>query len=216
MYFNTSSNRANYSFSGLNAENSCCTTPDPGVAGNITSAPLFLDFAAGNLRLQSNSPCINSGNNTWVASAIDLDDSPRVLGGTVDIGAYEFPLAASPFSTWLQQYGLPADGSADLADFDHDGLNNWQEWTAGTNPTNSSSVLKITSAIRTNNPAGTLVSWASQNGRTYYVQRSIGLTPPAFSTVQDNIIGHAGVTSFTDTNVAGPGPFFYRIGVKLP
>ena len=216
LYFNTASNGPNYNFPGPNALNSCCTTPDPGAAGNITSAPLFVDFAAGNLRLQSNSPCINSGNNTWVYSAIDFDNSPRVAGGTVDIGAYEFPVSASPYSTWLQHYGLLGDGSADYSDADHDGLNNWQEWIAGTNPTNALSVLKITSATHANDLAGTLVTWSSQNTRTYYVQRSVALSPAAFATIQDNIAGQAGLTSFTDTNAVGLGPFFYRVGVKSP
>jgi hypothetical protein len=32
--------------------------PTNGV-GNITNAPLFVDYTHGNLRLQSNSPCVN-------------------------------------------------------------------------------------------------------------------------------------------------------------
>jgi hypothetical protein len=215
LYFNTATNGANYYLSAQSPLNYCCTTPDPGGVGNITSPPLFVNSAAGNLRLQNNSPCINSGNNAGVSGPVDLDGNPRVLSGTVDMGAYEFQGAGSIISyAWLQQYGMPTDGSADFADPDHDGLNNYQEWVAGTNPTDASSVLKITSA--TDSPAGFVVTWESQNTRMYYLQRSAALTHSGFSTIQDNIIGQAGTTSYTDANALGPGPFFYRVGVHSP
>jgi hypothetical protein len=59
---------------------------------NITDqAPGFVDPGAGNFRLRHGSPCIDAGVNLdWMAGAVDLDGSNRVVGGAVDLGAYEF------------------------------------------------------------------------------------------------------------------------------
>ncbi len=210
-FYNTaSSSGANYDG---NTANYCCTMPLPtsGVA-NITNAPLFVDYAGGNLRLQSNSPCINSGNNAYVSGTTDLDGNPRIVSGTVDIGAYEYQGTGSVISyAWLQQYGLPTDGTADFADPDHDGLNNWQEWICGTCPTNALSVLRLLSPSITSTNA--TVSWQSVAGVNYFLERSANLTSP-FMLLATNIVGQAGTTSYGDTNGAGPGPFFYRVGVK--
>jgi hypothetical protein len=119
-------------------------TPLPRGIGNITLAPLFVDQAGGNLRLQSNSACINAGKNAYVADSTDLDGNPRIVGGTVDIGAYEFQTPSPMISyAWLQQYGLLTDGSADYTGPDGDGLNNWKEWRCLTDPTNALSVLRL-------------------------------------------------------------------------
>jgi hypothetical protein len=56
----------------------------------------FVDLAAGDFHLQPNSPCINAGNNSFVAASTDLDGGPRILGGIVDIGAYEFHSSHAP------------------------------------------------------------------------------------------------------------------------
>jgi parallel beta-helix repeat protein len=140
----------------------CCTTPFPGGVGNITNEPLFVNLAGGDFHLQSNSPCINSGNNAYVSSATDLDGNPRIVGGTVDIGAYEYQTPTSIISyAWLDQYGLPTDGSADYADLDGTGFTVYQDWIAGLNPTNALSVLAMLPPAPTNNPAGLVVSWES-------------------------------------------------------
>jgi hypothetical protein len=77
-----------YNVSGGTVSYSCA----PGLtgAGNITNAPSFVDAVNSNYRLAANSPGINAGiNQSWMAGALDLEGRPRILGGTVDMGAYE-------------------------------------------------------------------------------------------------------------------------------
>ena len=193
VYLNTAEDGANYfddppDYSlGLDH---CCTVPiPPNGDGNINQAPLFVDFAHGNLRLQPNSPCINAGNNIYAPVGQDLDGNPRIVGGTVD--------------------------SADYADSDDDGMNNWQEWIAGTDPTNAASALRMLAPSGVTNGPGVNVSWQSVSGISYFIERSTNLTnQPAFSLLQTNIPGQPGTTTYTDTSAVGAGPFFYRVGVS--
>jgi len=193
----------------------CCTTPLPtnGV-GNITNAPLFLDEVGGDLRMQPTSPCINAGRNALAPSEADLDGAPRIVGGTVDIGAYEFQSPSSLLSyAWAQQYSLPTDGSVDFIDNDGDGANNWQECRSDTNPTNALSVLRMFDA--TNSASGLHVTWQSVSTRSYFLERAtnFGDVPP-FHTIATNITGESGAKTYTDTSATNGGRYFYRVGVE--
>jgi PKD repeat protein len=67
-----------------------CTSNVVSGAGNITNAPLFVNRAAGDFRLMPKSPCINAGLMAgWTAGDADLDGHPRIVGGMVDMGAFE-------------------------------------------------------------------------------------------------------------------------------
>jgi len=196
--------------------NYCCTTPLPSSGvGNFTNAPLFVDAANGDLHLQSNSPCINSGLNAYAPAGPDLDGLPRIVGGTVDVGTYEFQSPQSAISyAWLQKYHLPTDGSADFTDPDGDGRNNWQEWRCLTDPTNALSVLGV--LLKTQGSNQVTLSWQSVAGVNYFLERTTNVAGPlpVFMPVAQDLLGQPGVTSFTDTNTEGITSLFYHVGVK--
>jgi PKD repeat protein len=214
IYDNTagSGSGPNHSESTLNH---CCTTPLPtNGAGNIINAPLFVDQATGNLRLQTNSPCVDAGHNAYASGATDLDGNPRIVRLRVDMGAYEYQGAGlSPFIAWLLHYGMPTDGSADFTDSDDDRLNNWQEWLADTNPTNAQSVLRIQSAAP--GPPVT-VQFTSSSNRLYTLLACTNLAAPIWAPVPDqtDVPGVGGLDALRHTNAVPPR--FYKLGVRLP
>jgi hypothetical protein len=136
LYFNTATNGANYDSSST--LNYCCTTPLPtNGLGNITNAPLFVNFAAGDYRLRPDSPCIDAGTNLAGLISTDILGLPRLMDGNddgmarVDMGAYEFNpyrfaptlhLSASGFQFTV--YGEPnrsvrIERSRDLVNWEH-------------------------------------------------------------------------------------------------
>jgi hypothetical protein len=220
IYNNTVTNFSlTYAEFGINLRNCCTygTLPSSGSYGNITNVPLFVN-AGSDFHLQSNSPCINAGNNAFVSIATDFDGNPRIQGGTVDMGAYEYQTPTSVISyAWLQQYGLPSDGSVDFADLDGTAFDVYQDWVAGLNPTNPASILAMLPPAPTNSASGVTVSWQSVTNIPYLLQRSTNLSiQPPFSTIQSNITGQAGTTSYTDTSAMNDIPYFYRVGVQVP
>jgi len=214
LYYNTASASGDNYYTGGSVFYSCTTPVPPYNAGNFTNAPLFVDTNGwSNLRLQSNSPCINAGNNDYAARSTDLDGNPRVVGGTVDVGAYEFQSPQSLISyVWLQSYGQPADGSADFIDLDGDGMNNWQEWRAGTDPTNSLSVLRMLTPAAS--APGVKASWQSVSGVYYILERGTNCSMPASFVPLALSFGNGGTNSYWDTNAVGAGPFFYRVRLR--
>ena len=69
--------------------------------GNIDADPCFVEpgywdangvWVDGDYHLLADSPCINAGDPNYIAepNETDLDGKPRVIGGRIDMGAYEF------------------------------------------------------------------------------------------------------------------------------
>jgi Tol biopolymer transport system component len=119
---------------------------------------------------------------------------------------------------WMDLYfghsrAQAGDNSRAQDDADGDGQTNWQEWLAGTSPRDPTSALRLVAV--TASTSGVALTWQSASGANYFVQRDADLSSePGFVSIQSNIVGRAGVTSFTDTNATPRGKGFYRVGVQ--
>jgi hypothetical protein len=82
----------------------CCTTPLPTEGGgNLTYPPLFADVTGGDFHLQPDSHCINVGSTPAASGSTDLAGNPRIVGGEVDMGTYEYQ-SAQPL-LWIAPAG---------------------------------------------------------------------------------------------------------------
>ena len=182
-------------------------------------------FVAGTYQLAPGSLGIDVGDNAAVQGTADLAGNPRILNGTVDMGAYEFvPQAILPDEDgdgipdeWENDHGLSASVSnAPTADSDGDGRPDVDEYVADTHPTNGASFFPM--VVVTNPPAGAMVLVVNptSTARVYGVRWTTNLLsiPQLWTLVPPEKTGTGAAVSFTVTN-DGPGRI-YRTGVRLP
>ena len=120
VYYNTAPDGSNYG-TGYSPVvlNYCCTAPLPTLRRTAISPTRRCSWMTpgGNFRLQSNSPCINAGQQRLRSGSHRPGWPPahrRRHGGH---GRLRVPRPGSANSyAWLQQYGMPTDGSADSLD----------------------------------------------------------------------------------------------------
>ncbi len=164
---------------------------------------------------------------TWKQRAYDTNTASYLYVATTNVFSYT---AVNRFQDsvgdgipdfWRAQY-FGGDGtttnafSCAAADPDSDGMNNYQEYAAGMNPTNGASVFRIQSV--TNSAAGLTFWFQSAWGRNYTLYSTTNPTSGAWTAVpsQPTILGDGGVDALADSATGTNGQRFYRIGVQLP
>ena len=121
---------------------------------------------------------------------------------------------------WKQAHGLNPlsnsgnDGAA--GDPDGDGMNNLQEYLAGTDPQNAASKFQIVSVVKTNGNDIRL-DWTVVGGHSYVVQTAVGIVGSEITGFADvsGVIAVGGTgegqTNWVHAGGAGDAARFYRV-----
>jgi len=101
---------------------------------------------------------------------------------------------------------LARDGAGD---FDGDGLTDRQEFLAGTDPTNSGSILRVMTVNRLG--GGATVVWSAVPGRTYQVQFKDDINDLNWSDFGGPSTASSTTGSLTDPTPSSSSHRFYRV-----
>jgi alpha-L-fucosidase len=156
---------------------------------------------------------------SWNAPAIGVVPSGYVASfDTNTPGQVKLVVGLSPFRLWQTQYFSNPDSpeAAADADPDGDGVSNWNEFLAGTNPTNRDSVFGLTAVARES--GGVRLTWTAAGGRTNVLQVAPEPGDASFNDLSGNmVLPNAGdtTTNYLDSAaITNPGPRFYRVRLE--
>ena len=102
--------------------------------------------------------------------------------------------------------------SVSNADADGTGMNNWQKYVAGLDPTDpTSQLLAGLDQPMAQNQQDSVIDWPSVSGKTYIIQRSASLFPAAWSAVATN----TGTGGYMEIHDSPTNQFrYYRVSVQ--
>jgi hypothetical protein len=124
----------------------------------------------------------------------------------------DLALALTPFQSWQALYfgSTTNAAAAPAADPDNDGMSNWAEFLAGTNPTNGASVLQVTAVTREDK--NLRITWTMGSGKTNVLQAANTLGEATNFTDAFTVQTVGSVTNYLDIGAITSAPArYYRV-----
>ena len=163
-----------------------------------------------NLRTGQLSGYVWSANCGWISlsNAVAYVQTDSIWPGLLDTNGL-------PIAWELLNFGMT--GVDPNADPDHDGMSNAQEYQAGTDPNDAGSLLFITAANFTPGGTNASLTWSSVPTRLYYIEKTVSLSPPAWSDSGLGLIAPSAGSFTTSDFLQFSAPVrFYRVQAVVP
>jgi hypothetical protein len=195
--------------------------PGPTMQQSFTASDAGFGWALGSFDYPSRSsnflgwvtftiPATAHSGQTYSVSFANADGAPNLSvqydfetrSTCVAVGGSALPASICSDEWRVHFFGSLANPSAgDLADPDGDGVPNWMEYLAGTDPTAPNSRLQLSGAVTQAGKAQSQMSihWLTAPGKAYEVQWSPNLSGGSWSTLT-TVSGDGTVASCSDTN----------------
>jgi sugar lactone lactonase YvrE len=159
---------------------------------------------------------------SYQVSLLNADGAPNATNqydfetrsATVTVNASAPPATICSDEWKIHFFGSTTNpAAADNADPDGDGVPNWMEFLAGTDPTSALSKLKLASGglISVKAQSQMQLNWLTSPGRAYALQWSSSLASSNWQTLS-TVSGNGTVTNCADANPAGAARY-YRLTV---
>ncbi|MCC6235438.1 MAG: PQQ-binding-like beta-propeller repeat protein [Verrucomicrobiales bacterium] len=141
----------------------------------------------------------------WIGDLVSSEATLHTnLTGALQLTAVFEPVLLPPGlpAWWLAQHGLMVEAASVPLDSDGDGHSNWQEWQAGTNPTDPLSILRLELRRSSNSPGFLELRWPGIQGHTYRVLRSLD----GFAAYQPLVTNTPTTSAYVETLESAAGP----------
>ena len=184
------------------------------IPGNVTATVMVP--ATNTIAILDGAVVSGSLSNNWL-TVTNIGSGQHAIWSSAALSPSQTTLYNNWASAWFGTNAANPAIAGQTADADGDGMNNYSEFIAGTDPTNPESRFTVNiSAPTPVNYSNFVISVSGQSGRSYTLERSLTLAPTAWSSVFASGILRSNQTLDLVDPSPPPTQAFYKVMVGLP
>jgi hypothetical protein len=186
------------------------------IPGNVTATVLLPALGATNpVALVDGNVVSGAVSNNWLI-VTNIGSGQHAIWLNTNNAPSQTLLYNNWSATWFGANAANASIAGMTADPDGDGASNFDEFIAGTDPTDPQSYFKINQIGYINSQSGSSITFPGQAGRSYTLERTLDLVPSTWTPVATSGVLNSNQTLILNDPQPPAGGAFYRVTVSDP